>query len=529
MSTQAHTSSAAPFQTPGPFVNHSFPPLNHSFPPLIPRGRARRGRSLRLAAGSALLAIALAGCLLQPLATGRADAFGVPLKTGIDASPSGGRYGEMTLAHVRDTGAQFVRVTVDWREVAPASPPPGFNPANPEDPAYNWSEVDRALAETLAYGLTPFVNIEDPPAWGVSPLGAGPENPNISQLALFSHAVAARYDGLRPGLPQVRYWEVWNEPNASFFLLPQIQEGRIASVENYRTMVNEVAAAIHGANPENVVIGGALFPNGINNSGATAIAPLEFTRRLFCLSAGSQPRVVCKTKVNVDAWSVHPYTSGGPSTLPANPNNVWISNLQSLTKLVQTAQRLGTLVSAHPVQTWVTEFSWDSNPPDPKGVPAALERRWVAETLYRAWGAGIGMFSWYALRDEPLGVSPFQSGLFFECARGIECDTIKPAGEAFRFPFVAYTASKRRVLVWGRTPAGTPGSARIQWLRGSSWRTLTTLRSDSDGIFTARLRLPSGANPKSALLRAVQVGGGAASPAFSLHRTPDIPATPFGS
>ncbi len=109
--------------------------------------------------------------------------------------------------------------------------------------------------------------------------------------------------------------------------------------------------------------------------------------------------------MHVDAVSVHPYTSGGPSTPPANPDNVWIYNLGALTSLVQAAQRLGTLVSAHPVQTWVTEFGWDTNPPDPKGVPAQLEQRWVAETLYRSWHGGISVFNWYSLRDTPTASS----------------------------------------------------------------------------------------------------------------------------
>src|SRR6202023_4065510 len=103
--------------------------------------------------------------------------------------------------------------------------------------------------------------------------------------------------------------------------------------------------------------------------------------RLFCLFTGAKPRRVCQTTVNVDVWSVHPYTSGGPSTQPANPDNVWIANLKSLTALVHAAQRVGTLVSMSPAQMWVNEFGWNSNPPDHGGAPVGLEQRWVAETL----------------------------------------------------------------------------------------------------------------------------------------------------
>jgi hypothetical protein len=235
--------------------------------------------------------------------------------------------------------------------------------------------------------------------------------------------------------------------------------------------------------------------------------------------------------VHADIWSIHPYTTGGPSTLPANPDNIWVANLKSLTRLVQTAQRLGALVSAQPVQTWVTEFGWGSSPLAPRGVPLALEQRWVAETLYRAWSAGVSQFSWYELHDEALGPynpNPY-GGLYFQCAQGVYCDRPKPAAAAFSFPFASYAAPKRRVLVWGRTPAGVRGEVQVQWLQGRRWRGLAKLKTDSNGIFTARPKLPRAANTKSTMLRAVLLGDPPASPAFSLHRTPDIAVTPFGT
>src|SRR4029077_5905861 len=320
------------------------------------------------------------------------------------------------------------------------------------------------------------------------PPGAATSSPAPGQLGQFAPPAAPRYDGATPGQPRVRYWDVWNEPNASYFLRPQTQAGLVVSVNTYRAMIENLAAAVHGVAADNIVIGGELFPNGVNSSAVTAIAPLEFTRLLFCMSAGPRPRRICNVHVPVDVWSVHPYTSGGPTTVPANPNNIWLANLSSLTAAVRAAQRLGTLVSAKPAQTWVTEFSWDSNPPDPQGVPAQLEQRWVAAAISRSWTAGISVFTWFSLRDEPLETSPFQSGLYFACPTGIACDTPKPSFAAFRFPFVAYTQRRRTVLVWGRTPAGVPASVQVQWLRGGRWRGLVKLSTDADGIFTARVR-----------------------------------------
>ncbi|HWY17296.1 MAG TPA: hypothetical protein VNY27_01155 [Solirubrobacteraceae bacterium] len=489
--------------------------------PACPDGRGRT-RVLRAAA----LALALAA-LIMPVTATRAGAFGVSLQTGIATSPPFGSNGEVELARTQAIGAQFLKLAVDWSEVAPMSPPPGFEPANPNDPTYRWAPLDATISAIVAHGLTPVIDIAEPPAWAQSPPGSGQTRPDPNQLALFAHAVASRYDGTQPGLPRVAYWEVWNEPNASFFLQSQTRGGNVVSVDTYRTMINDFASAVHGVHSDNVVIGGALFPNAVRRPGVTAIAPLDFTRRLFCLSTGTKPRRVCQTAVNVDVWSVHPYTSGGPSTRPANPDNVWIANLTSLTTLVHAAQRVGTLVSMSPAQVWVTEFGWNSNPPDHTGVSVGLERRWVAETLYRAWEAGIEVFTWFKLNDEPANASPFQTGLYFACTDGTSsCDTPKPAAAAFRFPFVAYTSGKRRVLVWGRTPAGTRGRVRIEWLQGHRWHTFATFKTDGDGIFTGYLWLPLQANSTSAQLRATQAGAGAA-PAFSLRRPPDILVTPF--
>ncbi|HEY5286969.1 MAG TPA: hypothetical protein VIJ50_07685 [Solirubrobacteraceae bacterium] len=487
-----------------------------------------RGQGGRYALCVLVIVIASAQALATLFAPPSAEGFGVALRTAISMYPPAGAEGTAALLRVRDTGAQLVRIQVSWSTAAPVDPPPGFDAANPNDPSYNWSELDRLVQSAVGARLEPIIDITTPPAWAQEPVGGGVQRPSATQLGMFAHAAASRFNGSNPALPTVRYWEAWNEPNVSLFLEPQIQNGTPVSVSTYRTMVNDFAAGVHGARAGDVVIGGSLFPNAINRPGITAIAPLEFTRRLFCISAGSRPRRTCNTRVAVDVWSVHPYTSGGPATRPANPNNIWIANLRSFTNVVQAAQRLGSLTSRHRAQTWVTEFSWDSNPPNPGGVPVVLERRWVAETLYRSWQAGINIFTWFTLRDEPMGSSPFQSGLYFACAGGIYCDTPKPAAAAFRFPLVAYPAAKRSVYVWGRTPAGVPGSVRVQWLQGRTWRTFATLRSDGDGTFSAQLPLPRQASPGSALLRALEPGVGV-SPSFSLHRPPEIAATPFGA
>jgi hypothetical protein len=170
----------------------------------------------------------------------------------------------------------------------------------------------------------------------------------------------------------------------------------------------------------------------------------------------------------------------------------------------------------------VTEFSWDSSPPDPAGVPAALEGRWVAEALYRMWSAGVSLVTWFSLRDRPVGTSPYQSGLLYGGAP-YPRSRPKPAFTAFRFPFVAFRRSQH-VQIWGRTPTGATAAVVIEQRAGSGWRQVRTLHANGVGIFSASL--PAGG---SGSMRARLSAGGATSLAFSLADVPDRVYQPFGT
>lgn len=430
--------------------------------------------------------------------------------------------GELAFAHARAAGASFDMISVRWSDIAPLRRPPGFRPSRPGSPGYDWRELDLQVTGAAASGLRPVVDIGSPPPWGVLP---GTSTPDPVQLSLFAHAAALRYDGRSRGLPRVRYWMAWNEPNASLFLAPQRQGGRTVSIARYRNIVNDLAAQVHGVDRSNMVVAGQLFPNSVNRPGLQAIGPLAFTRALFCLSAGPAPHATCHQHVHADAWTIHPYGTGQPSDRPPDPDSVWIGNLSSLHALILAARRAGTLVSRGPAQFWVTEFGWNTNPPNPAGVPVSLHARWVAEALYRMWAAGVTVASYFDLRDDVSAGSIFHSGLYYACDGGLACDQPKAALTAFRFPFVAF-AGYRRVLVWGRTPLGRVRRVTIQITTPTGWRQLAALRTDGDGIFTARLRVSGRLSVAS--LRAVLPGQGGASLGFALAQPKDLVVSAFG-
>lgn len=401
--------------------------------------------------------------------------------------------------------------------------PAGFDAADPFDRRYRWDFVDRSLRLIANHGLRPIVCVQTAPAWAEDLRVEGPagtRRPDPAALASFAGALARRYSGKFFGLPRVKNWQIWNEPNISMFLNPQYVDGQAVSPAWYRRMLNQSAAAIRAVQPDDVVVGGSLAPWG--HAAGSAVPPFAFMQSMLCMSPGEAPRATCRSRSSFDVWAHHPYGAGGPRW-KAPPDTATVAELPQMHRLLLAATHAGHVNSRRgPPAFWVTEFGWDSNPPDPAGVPEALHVRWVAEALYRMWRAGVSLATWYPLRDQPVGTSVVQTGLYFFDA-GYRLDEPKPAMTAFRFPFVAYR-SRGRVLVWGRAPDNRNRNAVIEQSdRAGGWRQVAVLRCDASGVFTARVRAASTGD-----LRALARSG--ESIPFSLERPADIElANPFGS
>ena len=132
---------------------------------------------------------------------------------------------------------RVLRLSVDWSQIAPATRPANFDPSNPDDPAYDWSSADEAITSTVDAGFEPILDVFGAPAWAAQapafvrsdnyPLG--PLAPVASALEEFATAIARRYDGVSDGLPRVRYWQLYNEPNLDQNLRPQVVGSRLVS------------------------------------------------------------------------------------------------------------------------------------------------------------------------------------------------------------------------------------------------------------------------------------------------------------
>jgi hypothetical protein len=384
--------------------------------------------------------------------------------------------------------------------------------------------LDAILEAADSAGLTPILDIVGPPAWAwkTAPQGVNSGTPDTSDLRDFATALATHYDGSIPEVPAEHVFQVWNEVNNSLDLFP-------ASASTYRAMVNAVADAVHGVDSTNLVVAGALDPFGHPKNKKQkwySVAPLAFMRSLLCLSKGAHPHTTCHNPVRFDVWSHHPYTFGGPFGRAKLPDDVELGDLPRMRAVLRAGVRLHHVVSTHPVQFWVTEFGWDTNPPRPHAASLSLGARWTAESLHQMWLSGVTLATWFLLEDYP-SPSPYQSGLYFHSS-SLENARPKPVLTAFRFPFVAYLGKKpTTVSVWGRDATSDKEAVQIQLRHGKSgsWRSVALVSSNVNGIFQATLKLKA---TKKDSLRASALGSGN-SLVFSLTRPKDPHIGPWGN
>ena len=134
-----------------------------------------------------------------------------------------------------------------------------------------------------------------------------------------------------------------------------------------------------------------------------------------------------------------------------------------------TIRRLVTTVTRAfgPKRIWLTEYGYQTKPPDPFGVSLAKQAAYIGQAALRAYETPrVDMLIQYLYRDEP-SLARFQSGLVFLSNK------VKPSLRAFELPFAEKSRSGSRVVVWGQVRDGAGSRPyRIEVYRGGGWRSL---------------------------------------------------------
>jgi hypothetical protein len=321
--------------------------------------------------------------------------------------------------------------------------------------------------------------------------------PSPSEFAAFVAALGRRYSGAWPPspyvapenkIPRVAYWSIWNEPNHSGWLTPQWSAdaptafARAASL--YRELLDGAWAALgatgHGSD---TILIGETAPKGDKSKGIKRyVEALTFVRALYCvdtrgralrgtpagqLSCPSDPttfRSAHPALFSAAGYAHHPYELiFSPTQKPARPNYVTIANLGRLSATLDKIFR--TYGSKRRIPLYLTEYGYQTRPPDPFGVSFARQAAYLNQSEYIAWrNSRVKTLSQFLLLDDDIGIpASFQSGLLLREGR-----TPKPAFAAYRLPIWIPSVRRRTVKVWALLrPAenGRPATAEIQYRR----------------------------------------------------------------
>jgi hypothetical protein len=416
------------------------------------------------------------------------------------------------VAQWKSLGIDVARVHVRWASVAPATdarrPPKGFDPWNPDDRHYHWGAVDHALQMLLDAGIEPILSVTGSgPLWSSSQPSRGDPRwrPDPHRFAAFATAVARRY------ADAVTDYIIWNEPDQAGWLQPQFvcrgTRCRPESPHIYRHLVNAAAPAIRAADPTSEILAGALAPRGADpRSRNSAMRPLTFLRAFGCVNARYHRMVHGRCAgfhaPLIDGISYHPHgVLRSPSQRNPQRDEAAFADLGRLEFVIDRIAAQGGMecTCTGPIPIHLTEFGYQTNPPDPyQGVSPSAQARWLQEAGYRAWrDPRIKTLVQYEWRDDPLlsksprsrGKSAYggwQSGLLYADSRP------KPALSAFANPFfVQARPGDATVTLWGQVRPGDAHEVNIERrLPGRAWRTLETLETDPFGAFTTALTLP---------------------------------------
>ena len=185
---------------------------------------------------------------------------------------------------------------------------------------------------------------------------------DLEQFAAFAGMVAARY-------PEVIYWEIWNEPNTTYFWRPAPDPAR------YTELLRQASGAVKAANPKAIVAVGGLSPgNGKGQVNTQSAA--TFLENIY-QNGG---------KNYFDAVAFHPYNDG------ASPD-------QFLQDYVGSVHDVMKQHGDENKEIWVTEIGWFIGA-QPSGVTEAEQADYLSRSSVILYNLEfVNRFYWYNLRD----------------------------------------------------------------------------------------------------------------------------------
>jgi hypothetical protein len=253
---------------------------------------------------------------------------------------------QRTFEMVREMGASWIVEYFLWAAHEPARG------------VYDWSHADLVVDHARNQGLTVIARLGYVPDWArppkTSPLYL--DESGYDAYARFVGAFVRHFQG------RVKHIIIWNEPNLS-----QEWGYRPADPAGYTELLRRAYLAAKEADPEVVVLGGALAPTLAPPGSEWAMNDLDYLQAMY--DAGAAPYF--------DGLAVHSYGwTFGPDE-PASPDAV---NFQRTELVREVMTRNGD--AGKPV--YITEAGWNDHPRWTKAVRPAQRAAYTIQAYEKA-------------------------------------------------------------------------------------------------------------------------------------------------
>jgi hypothetical protein len=318
-----------------------------------------------------------------------------PIPIGITARLSERSDGDLAqvISQLRASGVTFVKEDVSWATL------------EPQRGVYDWSSMDRWMAEAARQGLEVVALPCDAPGWATSGWNVAPVK-NGAQLADFSDFVrnlVERYGTggsfwlANPELPAVpiRYYDIWNEPYVSRFWARDFPDPA-----GYARMFRAVVEAARPADPD-------------------ARFLLEADTRVFETGNPGTPFLSAMFNAVPDlsdyayAVSVHPYQGDGGSPRECSRfspsrgvKRDWQATVLEFCRITDIRRILDTHGGGG-VKIWITEIGWSSAPRARNSVTESTQASYVRQvfdllrTTYRGMVSGLVWYEYQGSETNP--------------------------------------------------------------------------------------------------------------------------------
>lgn len=275
------------------------------------------------------------------------------------------------LEKAAELGIKWARVSVSWTSV------------EDQNRQLEWEFLDKVISGLKQRNIEPYICIN-----GGHPVYTKNLPPTVNQEGLeawvrMTEAMVQRYKD------QVRYWEIWNEPNYESFWKPKPDPAA------YVQLVQQGAKAIKAVQPDAVIIGGSM-----------ARLDEPYAKDLFALGIAEY----------IDVLTYHPYDEFPEATAKKRqvsvqtpvwylPSSHQVQELQQLIadsgKKIQLWQGECGYPSAGHSKGWTGSGPWGEN----------IQAKWLLRRALTDLSSGMGVSAYFILEEYKMGGGLNSKGL----------------------------------------------------------------------------------------------------------------------